>query len=218
MSFCRLRRNERYGVCDDARQGGSLPIYLQEASRRSPPLHTSPPLNLLYQPKKRDRLCDGQRYGDRGQGPNVNTRLDFFSAGKITQKGFKGNNENQTVIQKGRSDGHGYGHSFIPVADDCVCSHGRCGYDLLYPYLRFGRKCDVLQLQRRDQRLHGRRYRQKQVPYVCRRFHGILYSAWCSVENWRHTERKFFGNLECSFSQSEKSCGPCASVWLSGQP
>ena len=122
------------------------------------------------------------------------------------------------IIQKGRSDGHGYGHSFIPVADDCVCSHGRCGYDLLYPYLRFGRKCDVLQLQRRDQRLHGRRYRQKQVPYVCRRFHGILYSAWCSVENWRHTERKFFGNLECSFSQSEKSCGPCASVWLLGQP
>lgn len=47
-------------------------------------------------------------------------------------------------IQKGRSDGHGCGHSFVPVAGDCVRSDRGCGYDFLYPHLRFGRKCDVL--------------------------------------------------------------------------
>ena len=107
----------------------------------------------------------------------------FLFSRKITQKGFEGNNENQTVFQKGRSYGNGCGHSFVPVADDCVRSDRRCGYDFLYPHLRFGRKCDVLQFQCRDQRLHCRWYRQEQVPDVCGWFHGILYSAWCSAEN-----------------------------------
>lgn len=88
----------------------------------------------------------------------------FLFSRKITQKGFEGNNENQTVFQKGRSYGNGCGHSFVPVADDCVRSDRRCGYDFLYPHLRFGRKCDVLQFQCRDQRLHCRWYRQEQVP------------------------------------------------------
>lgn len=46
------------------RQGGTMPIFLQQGSSRSPPLHTSPPLNLLYQPKKRDRCCGTCRTGE----------------------------------------------------------------------------------------------------------------------------------------------------------
>ena len=49
--FCRLRRNERYGVCDDVRQGGSVPIYCAGEIGCSPSPHLTPS-NQLYQPKK----------------------------------------------------------------------------------------------------------------------------------------------------------------------
>lgn len=49
--FCRLRRNERYGVCDDVRQGGSVSLYCAGEIGCPPSPHLTPS-NQLYQPKK----------------------------------------------------------------------------------------------------------------------------------------------------------------------
>lgn len=58
--FCRLRRNERYGVCDDVRQGGSVPLYYAGEIGCSPSPHLTPS-NQLYQPKKNFPPCSYQK-------------------------------------------------------------------------------------------------------------------------------------------------------------
>lgn len=50
--FCRLRRNERYEVCNDEHRGRGLSVCVDSRIFGFPPLHTFPPNYCQYYPRK----------------------------------------------------------------------------------------------------------------------------------------------------------------------
>ena len=75
-----------------------------------------------------------------------------------------------------------------------------------------------IQFECQYRRLYRRRYGQLQIPYVCGRRCGVLYSAGSTAENRKHAEKGFLGNLERPFRKPEKGGRACPALWVSGQP